>query len=62
MSYAAWRKRTKLFDKYIYHGYHAMVSLIAQAAYKAGERNGLKRGEEICKKSMELAAIMRGGK
>ena len=62
MTYSAWRKRTKLFDKYIYHGYHAMASLIAQAAYKAGERDGLKRGEELCKRSIELAAIMMGKK
>ena len=62
MSYSAWQKRTKLFEKYMHSGYRAMASVIAQSAYKAGERDGLKRGEELCKKSIELDAIMRAKK
>lgn len=62
MSYSEWRKRTKLFGEGFHPLYHETVTEIAKAAYLAGERAGLKRGEELCKKAIELAAIMRGEK
>lgn len=62
MTYAAWRKRTKVFDRFIPKLFHPEASTVALAAYNAGERAGLTRGEELCKKAIELAAIMRGGK
>ena len=62
MSYPEWRKRTKLFDRFIPTRFYPEVTTVAMAAYLAGERAGLKRGEELCKRAIELAAIMRGEK
>ena len=39
-----------------------LLESLVKSAYLAGERVGLKRGVELCKKSIELAAIMRGEK
>ena len=60
MSYPEWRKRTKLFDRLIPARFYPEVTTVAMAAYLAGERAGLKRGEEMCKNKIELDAIMRG--
>lgn len=45
MSFANWKKRQKVIGKYLPEGYHAMAELIANAAYKAGERAGREQVE-----------------
>ena len=39
-----------------------LLESLVKSAYLAGERAGLTRGEALCKKAIELAAIMRGEK
>ncbi len=47
MSFAGWKKKNKVMVQYIPDGYRAMAYLVAQAAYKAGERQGRKDAEYI---------------
>jgi hypothetical protein len=47
MSFAGWKKRQKVIRKYLPDGYHAMAELIAQAAYRAGERAGREQVEAL---------------
>lgn len=54
MAFADWKKRNTVMAKCIPDGYQAMAYVVAQAAYKAGERDGAKRTEEICKQAILL--------
>ena len=58
MSFKTWRTHTNVFD-YLPTGYHAMANLVAQAAYKAGERKGRKDAEAIAKNAIELREQLR---
>lgn len=60
MTFADWRKTSKLFaatqkalDSY------SVISHVCRAAYKAGERDGCKRTEDVAKKAIELRELMR---
>lgn len=56
MAFADWKKRTKIFSL-LPEGYRAMGERIAQAAYKAGERDGRKQVEQIAAQGAELAVM-----
>ena len=61
MSFAKWKKRTRMFgdhDKYTYAWYE--VEKIAQAAYKAGERDGRKQVEVMAKAAIALQKKLAG--
>ena len=65
MSFADWKKRSKLFaaaDR-ILDPYDLTITNVCQAAYKAGERDGRKRAEDAAeraaKRDIELREIMR---
>jgi hypothetical protein len=45
MSFAKWKERSNLMDRYLPFGYHAMAYRVAQAAYKSGQRDGRKQVE-----------------
>lgn len=55
MTFASWKKRSTLVkrDKHFYE-----VEELCLAAFKAGEREGLKRGEEIAKRAIELREML----
>jgi len=55
MAFADWKKRTTAFERYLPAGYRAMAELVAQAAYKAGERDGRKQAEtgELAKRDTD---------
>ena len=57
MAFADWKKRTKSFSL-LPEGYRAMAERVAQAAYKAGERDGRKQAEQIAAQGAELAVMM----
>ena len=61
MSFAGWQKRSKLYLGFIGRSKREGMGLkeCCQAAYKAGERDGLKRGEELAKRAIELGELMR---
>ena len=61
MSFADWKKRSKLFLGYIDRAEREGIGLAecCQAAYKAGERAGLKTGEDIAKRAIGLRELMR---
>lgn len=63
MSFADWKKSNKVMDKYIPDGYKAMAYVVAQAAYKAGERQGRKDVHDIALNATDLRRLieMRGG-
>lgn len=46
-TFAEWKKTNKVMDKCIPDGYQAMAYVVAQAAYKAGERQGRKDAETL---------------
>ena len=62
MSFAGWKKKNKVMVQYIPDGYRAMAYLVAQAAYKAGERQGRKDerefNNELAKRAIELRALL----
>jgi hypothetical protein len=58
MSFSDWKKRTKILSRMPWM-YEKEAIAIAQAAYKAGERAGLKTGEDIAKRAIELRELMR---
>jgi len=69
MSFAEWKKKTKLFDGTTIIAssgdsllFHDHVNGIAQAAYKAGERQGRKDerefNNELAKRAIELRALL----
>lgn len=53
MAFADWKRRTKSFEK-LPHGYRAVAELIAQAAYKAGQRDGMKVAETVAQNAIGL--------
>ena len=60
MTFAGWRKTSKLFaatqetfDSYL------VLSHVCRAAYKAGERAGRKQVEATAEKAIELRRLMR---
>ena len=61
MSFTDWKKRSDRFCTLIARDrYNAPdIEEVARAAYKAGERAGLKAGEDIAKRAIELRELMR---
>lgn len=60
MRFADWKKKSKLFAKMLdFIGHHDTVNSLCRSAYKAGERDGCKRMEDIAKRAIELREIMR---
>ena len=57
MSFAEWKKNNKVMAQYIPDGYRAMAYLVAQAAYKAGERQGRKDAKDVAKRAIELRTL-----
>jgi len=59
MSFADWKKRSKRYrDMMVGHGIgRADAEEVAQAAYKAGERDGRKQVEAIAENVAELAVL-----
>lgn len=59
MSFADWKKRSKKYqDTMRMHGIgRSDAEELAQAAYKAGEREGRKADEEMAKQAIELRHI-----
>lgn len=55
MAFAEWKKHSKLFLAFKERAerYGIGYEEVAQAAYKAGERAGLKTGEDIAKRGKE---------
>ena len=51
MSFAEWKKKTKLLS--IGHNRNNEI-LVASAAYKAGERQGMKDAKEMSKREIEF--------
>jgi len=60
MAFADWKKRNTIMNSSIPAGYQAMAYRVAQAAYKAGERDAEKRMEDLCMRAMELQDKLRG--
>jgi hypothetical protein len=60
MSFADWARRSKKYqDTARRHGIAwTDVQELAQAAYKAGERQGRKDAEDLCVRAMELRERM----
>lgn len=59
MSFSDWKQRNTVMADNIPNGYRAMAYVVAQAAYKAGERAGLKTGEDKAKRAIALRENMR---
>ena len=53
MSFANWKRKTKTLER-VHPGYRAMAEIAAQAAYKAGQRDGLKVAESIAENAIGL--------
>ena len=51
MAFADWKKRNTIVNSSIPMGYHAMAYRVAQAAYKAGERDAERREREGVRQS-----------
>lgn len=58
MSYSDWKKRTKIFST-ICFSHNQDADRVAQAAYKAGVRDGLNKGEDIAKTAIELRDLLK---
>jgi len=59
--YTEWRKKSKRFAYTVSLLPRAEDALdaLARAAYGAGERAGLKTGEDLAKRAIELSELMR---
>lgn len=53
MSFAEWKKRSKLFRSYPWAFQNDLLT-VAQAAYKAGERQGRKDAEAVCRAAIDF--------
>lgn len=58
MGFADWKKRSKLFRDFEERWAHVSCVEIAQAAYKAGERDGRKQAEAVASNAVELAVLV----
>jgi len=56
MSFADWKKRSKVYQIYKTHAERYGHDVVAQAAYKAGERKGRKDAEAAAQRAIELRA------
>lgn len=57
MAFSDWKRRTKIFGLMAPYD-RAHAERIAQAAYKAGERDGRKQVEQIAVQGAELSVLM----
>ena len=57
MSFADWKKRTKLLHRWPFGEEQRMIWL-AEAAYKAGERQGRKDAEAIATQAIALRNLL----
>jgi len=59
MSFADWKKRSKIFTKTQRQlNCYSPVTNVCRAAYKAGERDGRKQAEEAAKNAISLHELM----
>lgn len=61
MSFADWKKRSRLLS-YVDSWNIGAASKAAEAAYKAGEREGYKHAERVCRAAIELREQIFGNK
>ena len=61
MAFADWKKRSKLFQMFKERADQFGIGYeeVAQAAYKAGERDGRKQSEAVAENAIKLREIMR---
>ena len=59
MSFANWKKKSKLFAAALSMLGSYPLTNVCQAAYKAVERDGCKRTEDAAKRAIELRELMR---
>ena len=60
MSFADWKKRSKLFASVLNRIGHAdAINNLCRNAYRTGERDGIKQVEDAAKRAIELRELMR---
>ena len=61
MSFADWKKRSKLYQTFKSRAERFGIGYdeVAQAAYKAGERDGRKQAETVAEQAIKLRELMR---